>query len=47
VGEPLEELRLRDSIPRLTAIADDVSLRVKQQYEEKPLSALGEARARR
>jgi tetratricopeptide (TPR) repeat protein/SAM-dependent methyltransferase len=36
VGEPLEELRLRDSIPRLTAIADDVSLRVKQQYEENP-----------
>jgi tetratricopeptide (TPR) repeat protein/SAM-dependent methyltransferase len=36
VGEPLEELRLRDSIPQLTAIADDVSLEVKQQYEENP-----------
>ena len=36
VREPLEELRLRDSIPSLTAIADDVSLKVKQQYEENP-----------
>jgi SAM-dependent methyltransferase len=27
---------LRQSIPRLTAIADDVSIKVKQQYEENP-----------
>ena len=36
VREPLEELRARDFIPRLAAIADDVSLEVKQQYEENP-----------
>jgi SAM-dependent methyltransferase len=36
VREPLEEQRLRQSIPGLTAIADDVSLKVKQQYEENP-----------
>jgi tetratricopeptide (TPR) repeat protein/SAM-dependent methyltransferase len=36
VREPLEELRARDFIPRLTGIADDVSLEVKQQYEENP-----------
>jgi tetratricopeptide (TPR) repeat protein/SAM-dependent methyltransferase len=36
VREPLEERRLRASMPRLTAIADDVSFRVKQQYEENP-----------
>ena len=36
VREPLEEQRLRQSIPSLTAIADDVSLKVKQQYEENP-----------
>jgi tetratricopeptide (TPR) repeat protein/SAM-dependent methyltransferase len=36
VREPLEERRLRDSIPALTTIADDVSLAVKQQYEENP-----------
>jgi tetratricopeptide (TPR) repeat protein/SAM-dependent methyltransferase len=36
VREPLEERRLRDSIPALTAIADQVSLAVKQQYEENP-----------
>jgi SAM-dependent methyltransferase len=34
VREPLEERRLRDSIPALTAIAGHVSLAVKQQYEE-------------
>ncbi len=36
IGEPREEQRLRQSIPRLTAIADDVSIKVKQQYEENP-----------
>ncbi len=36
VGEPRDELRLRDSIPRLTVVADDVSLAVKRQYEENP-----------
>ena len=34
--EPLEELALRATIPRLTAIDDDVSLRVQRQYEENP-----------
>jgi SAM-dependent methyltransferase len=34
--EPLQELKLRESIPRLTAIDDEVSLRVRQQYEESP-----------
>jgi tetratricopeptide (TPR) repeat protein/SAM-dependent methyltransferase len=36
VREPLEELRARDFIPRLTAVADGVSREVKQQYEENP-----------
>jgi tetratricopeptide (TPR) repeat protein/SAM-dependent methyltransferase len=36
VREPLEERRLRGSMPRLTDIADDVSVEVKQQYEENP-----------
>jgi SAM-dependent methyltransferase len=36
VREPLEELRLRGTIPRLTAIHDAVSQRVQQQYEENP-----------
>jgi tetratricopeptide (TPR) repeat protein/SAM-dependent methyltransferase len=36
VREPLEELRARDFIPRLTAVAEGVSLEVKQQYEESP-----------
>jgi SAM-dependent methyltransferase len=36
VREPLDERLARDFIPRLTAIADDVSLDVKQQYEENP-----------
>jgi SAM-dependent methyltransferase len=36
VREPCEELQLRDSIPRLTAIEDEVSLRVREQYEEHP-----------
>jgi SAM-dependent methyltransferase len=34
--EPLQEFKLRDSIARLTAIDDEVSLRVRQQYEESP-----------
>ena len=36
VREPLEERLARSFIPHLTAIADDVSLKVKQQYEENP-----------
>jgi SAM-dependent methyltransferase len=36
VREPLEERRARDFIPRLTAVADDGSLAVKQQDEENP-----------
>jgi SAM-dependent methyltransferase len=34
--EPLEELALRPTIARLTPIDDDVSQRVRQQYEENP-----------
>ena len=34
--EPLQELQLRATIPRLTPIEDDVSQRVRQQYEENP-----------
>jgi len=34
--EPAEEQRLRAQIPRLTPIADAVSLRVQDQYEENP-----------
>jgi SAM-dependent methyltransferase len=34
--EPLQEHALRASIPRLTPIDDDVSQRVRQQYEENP-----------
>jgi 2-polyprenyl-3-methyl-5-hydroxy-6-metoxy-1,4-benzoquinol methylase len=34
--EPDEERRLRATIPRLTPIEDDVSQRVRQQYEENP-----------
>ena len=34
--EPIEELALRATIPRLTAIDDEVSLRVQRQYEENP-----------
>ena len=34
--EPWQEHALRASIPRLTAIEDDVSRRVQQQYEENP-----------
>ena len=36
VREPIEERKLRAEIPRLTAIEDDVSLRVQRQYEENP-----------
>jgi tetratricopeptide (TPR) repeat protein/SAM-dependent methyltransferase len=36
VREPREEIGYRDSIPRITSIGDDVSLLVKQQYEENP-----------
>ena len=36
VQEVHEEQRLRASVPRLTAVDDDVSLAVKKQYEENP-----------
>jgi SAM-dependent methyltransferase len=36
VREPQEERQYRDSIPRLTAIDDDVSVQVRGQYEENP-----------
>jgi SAM-dependent methyltransferase len=36
VREPAEERQYRASIPRLTAIEDEVSVRVKGQYEEHP-----------
>lgn len=36
VREPARERQLRDSIPRLTAIEDEISQRVRQQYEENP-----------
>jgi SAM-dependent methyltransferase len=36
VTEPEQELRLRDQIPRLTRIESEVSLAVKEQYEENP-----------
>ncbi len=36
VTEPAEELRLRDAIARATCIEDDVSRRVRDQYEENP-----------
>jgi len=34
--EPAQERQLRDSIPQLTAIEDEVSQKVRQQYEENP-----------
>ncbi len=34
--EPLQELQLRASIPRLTPIEDETSQRVQRQYEENP-----------
>ena len=36
IHEPNEERSLRPSIPALTPIADDVSVLVRQQYEENP-----------
>jgi len=36
VREPAREIELRNSIPRLTTIEDEVSKRVRQQYEENP-----------
>jgi tetratricopeptide (TPR) repeat protein/SAM-dependent methyltransferase len=36
IREPLEERQLRATLPLLTAIEDDVSSRVRQQYEENP-----------
>jgi len=36
VQEPLEEGRLRRSIPKLTSIQDNISLQVHHQYEENP-----------
>jgi tetratricopeptide (TPR) repeat protein/2-polyprenyl-3-methyl-5-hydroxy-6-metoxy-1,4-benzoquinol methylase len=36
VREPLEERRYRASIPMLTAVEDDVSRLVRQQYEQNP-----------
>jgi len=36
VREPREEQRLRETIPRLTDVADEVSIKVRQQYEENP-----------
>ncbi len=35
-AEPLAERRLKDAMPRLTAIGDDVSASVRAQYEENP-----------
>jgi 2-polyprenyl-3-methyl-5-hydroxy-6-metoxy-1,4-benzoquinol methylase len=34
--EPLQELQMRASIPQLTPIDDEISQRVRQQYEENP-----------
>jgi tetratricopeptide (TPR) repeat protein/SAM-dependent methyltransferase len=36
IAEPLQERRYRDGMRRLTTVADGVSLRVRQQYEENP-----------
>lgn len=36
VREPAEEIRLRSAIPRLTSVADGVSVAVRRQYEENP-----------
>jgi SAM-dependent methyltransferase len=36
VGAPIEERRLRATMPALTAIDDDVSMQVRAQYEENP-----------
>ena len=34
--EPLQERQIRQSIPALTAIDDEVSQKVRDQYEEMP-----------
>jgi 2-polyprenyl-3-methyl-5-hydroxy-6-metoxy-1,4-benzoquinol methylase len=36
VAAPLEEASLREAIPQLTAIIDDVSMAVREQYEQNP-----------
>ncbi len=36
IREPAEEAQLRTEIPALTPIEDDVSRKVRQQYEENP-----------
>ncbi|NWG24772.1 MAG: methyltransferase domain-containing protein, partial [Pseudorhodoplanes sp.] len=36
VREPAQEARLRGAIPRLTSVADGVSVAVRRQYEENP-----------
>jgi 2-polyprenyl-3-methyl-5-hydroxy-6-metoxy-1,4-benzoquinol methylase/Tfp pilus assembly protein PilF len=36
IREPREEQQIRRTIPQLTAIEDEISLRVRQQYEENP-----------
>jgi SAM-dependent methyltransferase len=36
ISEPREEIALRDTIPRLTPIADGITAQVRQQYEENP-----------
>ena len=36
VREPLQERQFRETIPALTAIADEISLAVQRQYEEMP-----------
>src|SRR5262249_12171681 len=41
IREPTRERELRDSIPRLTPIEDDVSRRVQKQYEENPYPRWG------
>ena len=43
VREPIEERRLRASLPVLTAIEDGVSRKVQQQYEENPYPRWGTA----
>jgi SAM-dependent methyltransferase len=36
VSEPRQEARLRNAMPHLTGISNDVSLKVREQYEENP-----------
>ena len=36
IAEPRAEARIRDTIPRMTAISDDISQAVRAQYEESP-----------